>query len=187
MSLLQDAQPEVEPAASVSRGGSVLSSASFEKLYREAWPTVVDYLRFRIGPIDANDVAADVFTRAWQARDQFDPSRGTAQAWLWGIARNAATDRLRSPPQAAEELSDTMSVDTGLAERGERAVRMARVAEAVADLDGIDQDIVALRFGGGLTHREVAELVGLTEAAAATRLHRAIKRMRAQLERSGPR
>ncbi|MEO8084770.1 MAG: RNA polymerase sigma factor [Ardenticatenales bacterium] len=158
------------------------SSAQFEALYRTAWPRVVDYLRFRIGPDDAADVAAEVFVRAWKARAQYAPDRGEPEAWLWGIARNAARDHRRAPrpPIDLDAVADV--ADASLAEHGAGVEATARVAVALAMLEPIDRDIVALRFGGGLPFREVGAAVGLTEAAAATRLHRAIKRLRSLLE-----
>lgn len=159
---------------------SLSEAATFEALYRTAWPRVVDYLRFRIGPDDAADLAAEVFVRAWKARAQYSPDRGEPEAWLWGIARNAARDHRRAsrPPM---DLDDAAAV-ADVAEHDARVEATARVAAALAMLEPIDRDIVALRFGGGLPFREVGAAVGLAEAAAATRLHRAIKRLRSLLE-----
>ena len=44
----------------VHRGEGALTPEAFEALYREHWPAVVDYLRFRVGPTDAADVAAAI-------------------------------------------------------------------------------------------------------------------------------
>ena len=43
----------------------------------------------------AEDVTAQAFERAYRKRRGYRPSRGTAEAWLFGIARNAALDELR--------------------------------------------------------------------------------------------
>jgi len=159
-----------------------LTSEAFDLLYRASWPAIVDYLRFRIGPAEGVDVAADVFVRAWKARAQYEPARGAPEAWLWGIARNGAKDWLRRRGEHQDPLDRNLAMDTGLAEHGEQAEAMAHVAKAVAQLDPIDQDIVALRFGGGLSHRDIGATLGITEAGAATRLHRAVKRLRQIVE-----
>lgn len=175
------AQPQ-DATAPTNAGSITLTPEAFDSLYRQSWPSIVDYLRFRIGPADAADVAADVFVRAWAARGQYDPARGGPSTWLWGIARNAARDWFRGPIARVEPLAEDIATDAGLPEQGVRAEAMARVAAAVAQLEPIDRDIIALRFGGGLSNREVGQSVGLSEAAAATRLHRAIKRLRVSLE-----
>jgi len=68
----------------------------FEDLYRRLLPRVYAYvaslLRDRTG---AEDVTALAFERAYRRRTSYRPSRGTAEAWLFGIARNAALDELR--------------------------------------------------------------------------------------------
>jgi len=187
MELTSDPEPRSITGTPIRADGTALTPEAFETLYREAWPSVVDYLRFRIGPAQAEDVAADVFVRAWAARGQYDPARGVPGAWLWGITRNAARawrrDRTVSPAPLDEDLAD----DAALPEQGARAEMMARVATAMMELAPLDQEIVALRFGAGLSHRSVGEALGLTETAAAVRLHRAVRRLRIALEGSGDR
>jgi len=176
---------DLRRSAGISPGaGDPLTPERFEALYRQLWPAVVDFLRFRIGPADALDVASDIFVRAWSARARYERARGEPESWLWGIARNAARDWYRGAAAPVELLSTHLAVDTGLTERGAEAEAMAQVAAAIAELEPLDQDIIALRFGGGLSHRDVGASVGLTEAATAVRLHRAIKRLRVALEGS---
>ena len=163
----------------------VLTPRAFEALYRRMWPNIVDYLRFRVGDAEAADIAADVFTRAWSARQQHDPSRGAPSAWLWGIARNAARDWHRAHVVRVGTLPEDLAADDELAARGAQSVAMAQVNAALSTLDGIDQDIIALRFGGGLSHREVGHTLGLSDTAAAQRLHRALGRVREALDREG--
>src|SRR3712207_4186429 len=71
-------------------------SEAFEALYRRSFPRVYGYiatlLRDRAA---AEEVTAQAFERAYRKRRSFRPSRGTQEAWLFGIARNAALDELR--------------------------------------------------------------------------------------------
>ena len=172
------------PEAHLAPADSAMSAEAFEALYREHWPAVVDYLRFRVGPADAADVAADAFAHAWKARGQYDPSRGVAAGWLWAIARNTANAWFRGRPRAAESLAEGLAMDASLVDLAARAESMARVAVAVGRLGVIDQEIIALRFGGGLPYRDIGDAVGLTENATTARLHRAIRRLRIALEGS---
>lgn len=179
--------PPTSPAPASRRvQAGTLTTEAFEDLYRACWPVIVDYLRFRIGPAEADDVAADVFVRAWKARAQYEPARGEPTTWLWAIARNAAKDWLRRGAERSDPLDRSVALESGLAERGALAEAMSHVAAAIARLEPIDRDIVALRFGGGLSHRDIGATLDLSEAGAATRLHRAIKRLRRILEGRSP-
>lgn len=165
-----------------SRDGPVTPQA-FEVLYRDAWPAVVDYLRFRIGAADAEDVAADAFVSAWAARSQYDSARGTAAARLWGIVRNAAraSQRTRRGPTVPLTGAEA-AAGPELVDRAARAETWARVESALARLKPVDREIIALRFGAGFSHRAIGEALGLTEMATAARLHRAVRRLRATFE-----
>ena len=77
--------------------------AAFETLYRESRDDVFAYvaglLRDRSA---AEEVTSAAFEKAWRKRRQIDPERGSARAWLFGIARNAALDELRRLSRRAE-------------------------------------------------------------------------------------
>ena len=45
--------------------------------------------------VDAEEVAQDAFVRAWRYAGSYDPRRGAVSAWLLGIVRNVALDRIR--------------------------------------------------------------------------------------------
>ena len=91
-------------------------SEAFEALYRRAFPRVYAYvatlLRDRTA---AEEVTAQAFERAFRKRRSFRASRGTEEAWLFGIARNAALDELRRRKRRAvlevepEDVTDSVS------------------------------------------------------------------------------
>jgi RNA polymerase sigma-70 factor, ECF subfamily len=155
----------------------------FERLYHEQWTAVVNYARFRLGAGEAEDVAADAFSRAWQRRDQYQSQQGPLETWLWGIARNAATDRLRRRRSAPAPLERSVMADLDLEADAARRVEIERVTAAMKRLADLDRELIALRFGAGLTNRAIARLVGLSEGNVALRLHRALRRLRVTLER----
>ena len=87
--------------------GANTAAFSFDALYRDAAADVHAYawsvLRDRAA---AEDVTALAFERAYRRRARFDPRRGSARAWLFAIARNAALDELRE--QGAELVEVTV-------------------------------------------------------------------------------
>ena len=154
--------------------------AAFERLYRESRDDLYAYaaglLRDRSA---AEDVTALAFERAWRRRRSFNPKRGTRRAWLFGIARNAALDELRRrgrQGEVAAEPADPDAVEP--ADAAEVALRRAALRNAMAELSPRERELVALKFFAGLSGAEIATVIGTSESAAGTRLHRVIEKLR---------
>jgi len=153
---------------------------SFSTLYQRTFPRVYGYvaslLRDRAA---AEDVTSQAFERAYRKRRSYRPGRGTREQWLFGIARNAALDELRKRKRRAtlaaepEDLA-SLSVEQDV----ERALRRAAVRGALSALEPRERDLIALKFAGGLTNAEIAEMLGVSESNAGTKLHRAISKLR---------
>ena len=153
---------------------------SFEALYERTFPKVYAYvaslLRDRAA---AEDVTSQAFERAYRKRRSYRASRGSTEAWLFGIARNAALDELRKRKRRARlegEPADTVS--PSLDDAADDALRRTVVREALAGLDGAERDLVALKFMGGLSNAEIARVLGLSESNAGTKLHRTLTKLR---------
>jgi RNA polymerase sigma-70 factor, ECF subfamily len=152
----------------------------FAELYERTFPRVYAYvaslLRDRAG---AEDVTAQAFERAYRKRRSYRAGRGTMEAWLFGIARNAALDELRRRKRRTRLEGDPE--DSGAEspdDHVELALRRETVRAALASLDGRERDLIALKFAGGLTNAEIGRILGMSESAAGTRLHRTITKLR---------
>ena len=100
-------------------------------------------------------------------------------AWLFGIARNAALDELRKRKRRAVlETDPEDTVSPTPADQAEFALRRETVRAALASLDGQERDLIALKFAGGLSNAEIARVLGMSESNAGTRLHRTITKLR---------
>lgn len=155
--------------------------ASFDALYRACVDDVHAYawslLHDRAA---AEDVTALAFERAYRKRHRFDARKGSERAWLFGIARNAALDELRRRRRTAAltvDPEDPAAADA-VARSGEQAERRATVRVALAALDPRDRELVALKFHAGLSNAEIAEVLGVSESNAGTKVHRAVTKLR---------
>jgi RNA polymerase sigma factor (sigma-70 family) len=161
---------------------SGLGEETFAYLYQEHLDSVFNYVRYRLGPEEAEDITADIFTRVWSRRQQFDACKGRPTTWLWAIARNVVTDHLRRRQWVriglSEELAGSDDPSAEVAEKEE----WRRLQMAMDRLPAIDQEIIALRFGAGHTNRSIAGMVGLSEANVAQRLRRGLRKMRTHLQ-----
>ena len=124
-------------------------------------------------------MTAQAFERAYRKRRSFRSERGSPDAWLFGIARNAALDELRrSKRRAALETEPVDDLAPPADDQADAALRRETVRAALAALDPRERDLVALKFSGGLSHAEIARVVGGSESNAGTRLHRVIEKLR---------
>ena len=100
-------------------------------------------------------------------------------AWVFGIARNAALDELRKRKRRASLAVDPEDTGSPTAEdQAELALRRETVRAALASLDGQERDLIALKFAGGLSNGEIARVLRMSESNVGTRLHRTIMKLR---------
>ena len=155
------------------------ADAEFERLYRSSRDDVYAYvttlLRDRFA---AEDVTALAFERAYRRRGGFRASRGSARAWLFGIARNAALDELRRRGRAGGVGGAAAVVEEGVGDVAETGLRRAVLRAALETLAPRERELVALKFFAGLTNAELASVIGTSETNAGTRLHRVIVKLR---------
>jgi RNA polymerase sigma-70 factor, ECF subfamily len=155
-------------------------SETFEALYRRTFPRVYGYVASLLQDrAAAEDVTALAFERAYRKRLSFRARRGTAEAWMFGIARNAALDELRRRKRRATLEAEPEDLESGTPEEyAELTIRREVVRAALATLDPRERDLVALKFSGGLSNAEIARVLRISESNAGTRLHRTIEKLR---------
>lgn len=153
-------------------------SMALERLYQTYRPPIFRYLRTRCdSEDDAADLTSDTFERAFRGLGTYRPE-GSPISWLLRIARNAAVDAARRR-RSTVPLGDVPSERHPLDERSPEASFLAaeRVAELrnlVRRLPGPQREAIALRYASGLTAREIATVIGKSEAATQKLLTRAL-------------
>jgi len=170
------AQP---PLGTTARAGSS-SIDSFEDLYQQTFRRLYAYVASLLRDASAaEEVTAQTYERAYRKRASFRPGRGSAEAWLFGIARNAALDELRRRRRRAtleSEIEDPWCA--GPAEVVENEELRAALRAALAELEPRERDLLALKFAGGLNNVEIAKVLGLSGSNTGTKLHRAVEKLR---------
>jgi RNA polymerase sigma-70 factor (ECF subfamily) len=161
---------------------SGLGEETFACLYQQQLDSVFNYVRYRLGPDEAEDVTADIFTRVWSRRHQYNVRTGAPATWLWAIARNVVTDQLRRRQWAQIGLSEELAGSDDPSAEVARKEEWRRLQMAMDRLPAVDQEIIALRFGAGHTNRSIAGMIGLSEANVAQRLRRGLRKMRTYLQ-----
>jgi RNA polymerase sigma factor (sigma-70 family) len=152
----------------------------FEDLYRRTFPRVYAYVASLLRDRSAaEEVTAQAFERAYRRRSSYRHGRGPVEAWLFGIARNAALDELRRRSRRAQlEDSAVAAAGTSTEDEADGLLRRETVRSALASLDPRERDLIALKFAGGLSNAEIAGVLGMSESNAGTKLHRTIEKLR---------
>jgi RNA polymerase sigma-70 factor (ECF subfamily) len=173
-----------EPVAGAFQTTEARPSEAFEALYRRSFGRVYGYVATLLGDRSAaEEVTAQAFERAYRKRRSFRPSRGTQEAWLFGIARNAALDELRRRKRRATLEADPEDAETAATgAQVEAALRREVVRAALAGLEPRERELVALKFAGGLSNEEIARVVGISASNVGTRLHRTLEKLRRECD-----
>jgi len=163
-------------AARLARG----EEAAFAKLYDACADRLYRYLLGRVGsPESAADVLQTAFLRAVKNRKKFRNVENPV-AYLFQIARNEASRnwRKRIRDKRSNSLDSVGDIAAAATHTGDDA---DYVASALSQLSLDDRELVELKTYGGLTFREIGELVGLPLATVATRYRRALESLRVRL------
>jgi RNA polymerase sigma-70 factor (ECF subfamily) len=151
----------------------------FDALYRDARDDVFAYAATLLrDSAAAEDVTALAFERAYRRRSRFDVRRGSPRAWLFGIARNAALDELRSRKRAASAELPGPLADPSPDEAAELAAERDAVRRALGRLAARDREVIALKYHAELSNAELAAVLGVSASNAGTLLHRAMTKLR---------
>jgi len=165
------------------------AEAAFERLFADEYGRVAS-IAFRItrDAADAEDVAQEVFVQLARSRGR---ALDRARPWLYRAAVHSALNfvrakrrrtqreqrefRLRGPLESASVAGDPHGIVERRAEAAMVRAALLRVGETHAE-------ILALRYGG-LSYREIAEVTGIDAAQIGTRLSRAERALKREIER----
>jgi len=160
--------------------------AAFAAVYDHYFPRVYNYVRYRVSDAaTADDLTAQVFERVLTKIKHYDPKRGPFAAWLFAIARNTVNDHLRARRRhrwlSLEALRDWSSDEPQPEDLVVRNESHAEMLAAVACLNNRQRNLIALKFGAGLSNRRIAELTGLSESNVGVILYRSVRQLRVAL------
>ncbi len=160
--------------------------AAFATLYRRYVTAIYRYVYSRLGNVaDSEDMTAQVFTEALEGLHRYR-EQGNFAAWLFTIARHKMSDyyRRQRPNLPLNEALDGTADGTDPLAHMVQAETLRRLAALVAQLGEEQQELLRLRFAGGLTYGEIGRIVGRSEAAIKMAVHRLLRRLEAEWEES---
>jgi RNA polymerase sigma-70 factor (ECF subfamily) len=149
----------------------------FEALYREHFSAIDGYARRRL-PTRADDIVAETFLVAWRRLEQVPED---ALPRLYGVARRVVSDyrrSLRRQDAVTERLAGMRELE--VSEPGESVVELL---SALARLSERERELLLLVYWEDLAPHRAARALGCSRATVSTRLWRAHRRLRGELDR----
>ena len=190
-------QPKVElvEEASADSNESLLvavgldqDSASFQKLF-ERFSRKIFALGMKLTRNEqlANDLVQEAMLKVWQKAPLYDLDRGTAQSWIFTLARNRCFDMLRKQkrqPQTVVNSDDIWPNEADFEpgfvneEEGTQAVEIAQVERFYDDLPVAQKEVIEQIYIHDLTHEEAAAVLRIPLGTLKSRLRLGLSKLR---------
>jgi RNA polymerase sigma-70 factor (ECF subfamily) len=152
---------------------------AFAALFDRHAALIHRYAARRLGTEAADDVMAETFAVAFQRRRDYDPERGDARPWLYGIATNLIRNHRRAEARRWRAMARETAAAGSESEADRAASRVTAeaargdLARVLAGLPSRQRDVLLLYAWAELEYEEIAQALGLPIGTVRSRLHRA--------------
>jgi RNA polymerase sigma-70 factor (ECF subfamily) len=168
------------------------ADVAFEQLYRASFPKVYAFIRCQVSTVEtAQELVGRVFLKAYRHRIKIPHAGPAHMQWIFRIAHTTLIDywrvekRRESFSLPLEEIAELPTGSENPEAAYERKQRGVHIIRLMSGLSQDDRTMLALKFCGERTNREIAGILSLSEGAVSMRLLRALRRLRDQLKDLG--
>ncbi len=179
---------QVQDEEGLVRRAQQRDQEAFAQLYEEHFNRIYRYVALRIGDkVEAEDMAQQVFLKAFQAISSFKWRGIPFSAWLFRIAHNQVVDYLRRKTKQATVPLDESQAATNESNpeiMAEHSLDTEQLISATRQLTEAQREVIALRFTSELPIAQVAKIMGKSQGAIKALQHSAIVALRKALSRA---
>lgn len=161
-------------------------AAALAVLYHRHAPALLRYLERRTADRAlSEDVLQETFLRIFERRGRYD-EKGRCRAWLFTIATRLANDRVRTT-RRRKEITEAFAPDLAPRAIHDPLARvrhqeiLGEIEQALCDLPPVYAATFQLRVCESFSYREIGEMLGEPEGTLRSRVHHALRRIRARL------
>ena len=169
---------------------------AFESLYKAYAGKVFNYINsFIYDPDLAKDITQNTFLQLWEVRSQLDPN-GNIEGYIYSISRNLLfreirrlnilrnyTDRIRErfkdPEEVKEEIKE--AEEPQIEENLSRDMIEQQILALLAELPEARRRIFLMRWSNGLSNKEIAQKLSISEKTVSTQIHRTIHFLKSKI------
>jgi RNA polymerase sigma factor (sigma-70 family) len=168
------------------RQGPAGTAVEFEQVYRQYFRQLYAFIAYRVGDRSvAEDITSQVFEKALKAFPRYDPGRASLSTWLFTIARNSISDHFRDRRKRKHNELDEADILSQVADPEVEAQALEirqELATAFSCLSAREHEVMALKFGSGMSNREIGGLLGISETNTGTIIYRSLGKLKKELE-----
>ena len=127
----------------------------------------------------AEDITQDVFVKAWEKRETFNPNRSTLKNWIYIIARNHIIDFYRKKKIVGSSFNE--EIEESIKQQGvslEDELLLEDILKNLNRLNEKEKEVIVLRYVQDLDIRDVAQIIGKSENTTKVMIHRALKKLK---------
>lgn len=154
-------------------------------LYEEYYDKIARYVYVHIGDkTESEDIASEVFLKALKSIRTYRDTGVPMQAWLYKIAHNLVVDHLRKVSRIKTVPIDSVEIidHQDPLDDANRKMEMEKVGAAMVELTEEQQEVLRLRFFGGLTSKETADILNKSDGAVREMQRAALEKLRRILD-----
>lgn len=165
---------------------------AFKKLFLRYYDPLCNFSwRFTRSKAISEDIVQDVFSDMWNLRQSLDPQQSIS-VYLYQAVKNKALDHIdhqkvvrRYQSKAAHAGQNFTYIQRTIQPR-ENAEFIKAVRQAIDDLPGRAQQVYTLHREDGLTYREIAEVMDISQKTVESQMSRALDLLRSRLNKYLP-
>jgi RNA polymerase sigma-70 factor (ECF subfamily) len=152
-----------------------------EELFKWLNEPLYKYIYVRCGYSKelAEDITQDIFVKAWEKRNTFNPSKSTLKNWIYIIARNQIIDIYRKKKIKGSTFNEDIEIvckQQGLSSEDE--IMLGDILEGLDRLKEKEKEVITLRYIQDLEIEDIAKIIGKSSNTTKVMIHRAIKKLK---------
>lgn len=135
----------------------------------------------------AEEIVQEAFVSLWRSAARYDPSRGSVRSWVLRVVHNRAIDAFRRElPSTSHDvpddwISETLPARERTEDQVERRSDARLVRTALDDLPKDQRQVIELAYFGGLSHAQIAKVLGLPAGTVKGRMRLGLSKLRIAL------